>query len=39
MVPVVIGHPVGSIAAQGMACRVAQVDARAEAVWLGRAAA
>jgi hypothetical protein len=37
LVPVVIDHPVSSIAAEEMARRVAQVDAQAEAVWLGRA--
>lgn len=37
LVPVVIDHPVSSITAEEMARRVSQVDARAEAVWLGRA--
>lgn len=39
LVPVVIDHPVSSINAEEMARRVAQVDAQAEAVWLGRACA
>jgi hypothetical protein len=39
LVPVVIDHPVSSITAEEMARRIAQVDAQAEAVWLGRAAA
>ena len=39
LVPVVIDHPVSSITAEEMARRVSQVDAQAEAVWLGRAIA
>jgi hypothetical protein len=39
LVPVAIDHPVSSITAEEMARRVSQVDAQAEAVWLGRATA
>jgi len=36
LVPVVIDHPVSSITAEEVAARVRQIEAQAEAVWLGQ---